>query len=379
MSTTNAQPALMESPPGPVTLIDGVDYLYFAGTSYLGLHGDPRVIAAGCAALQRYGVHTATSRSGYGNSRLLLDVEQEAATFFDKETSFYFSSGYSANHVVVQGVANDVDAVYVDSAAHYSAQEAARLLGKPIKLFDHFSARSLNSLLHDGLRPLVMLNGVEPATGRIAPVQDFIDVLGSHGTATLHLDDSHGVGVLGTHGQGTWEHHGLWSHANGGPPVNGVRLTMCGTLAKALGGFGGIIPGSLEFVDNLKKASHYFNGASAPAAPLAGCSLEGLRIVRQEPQRRERLRENVRQFRSELRVLGLPVTDEPSPNIGVLIRDAAQMQHLHVELKRRLILAPYIASYSGTGSEGIMRFALCSEHTPEMIDRLLSALRELLL
>jgi 8-amino-7-oxononanoate synthase len=373
---TNILPPLMESPPGPETLVDGVKYLYFAGTSYLGLHGDSRVISAGCRALERFGVHTATSRAGLGSSQLLLDVEQEAASFFKKESAFYFSTGYSANHILVQAIANDVDAVYIDSAAHYSIQEAARLFGKQIQTFSH-SAGSLQPLLRRNRRPLVLLNGVDPATGGVAPVHDFIDVLCGH-AATLHLDDSHGVGVLGTRGNGTWEHHGLWSHVNGGSPIDGVRLTMSGTLAKALGGFGGIIPGTREFIDKVKNSSHYFSGASAPANPLAACSLEGIRIVQREPERRERLKANVRKLRAGLRALGISVTDEPSANVGVVIRDAVLMKQLHSTLKQRSILVPYVASYSGTGAEGIVRFALCSEHTPDMINQLLFSLRELI-
>ena len=376
---TNTSPPLMESPPGPETVIDGVKYLYFAGTSYLGLHGDPHVISAGCQALQRYGVHTGTSRGGFGTSRLLLDVESEAASFFDRDDAFYFSTGYSANHILLQAIADDVDAIYIDAAAHYSLQEAARLLGKPIRTFPHLSISGLQSLLQRGQRPLVLLNGVDPATGRVAPVREFIELLSTCGPATLHLDDAHAVGVLGTQGRGTWEHHGLWSHVNGGSLASGVRLTMCGTLAKALGGFGGIIPGSREFIDRVRSSSYYYSGASAPSSPVAACSLEGLRIVQREPQRRERLQFNLRKVRAGLRGLGISVEDEPSANVGAVIREAAVMKKLHSDLKQQCILVPYVASYSGTGPEGIMRFALCSEHTPEMLDRLVNALSGLII
>ena len=62
------QPPLMESAPGPETVIDGVKYLYFAGTSYFGLHGHAEVVEAGCEALRRYG---ALKGSWLGARRLL--------------------------------------------------------------------------------------------------------------------------------------------------------------------------------------------------------------------------------------------------------------------------------------------------------------------
>jgi 7-keto-8-aminopelargonate synthetase-like enzyme len=73
---------LMESAPGAHTVIDGQRYLYFAGTSYLGLAGRAEIAEATCSAARRYGVHTATSRAGFGNSQPLLEVEHRAADFF---------------------------------------------------------------------------------------------------------------------------------------------------------------------------------------------------------------------------------------------------------------------------------------------------------
>src|ERR1043165_4527463 len=58
--------SLMQSAPGPETVIDGVPYLYFAGTSYLGLAAHPGVIGGGCEAVRRYGFPSATTRARFG-------------------------------------------------------------------------------------------------------------------------------------------------------------------------------------------------------------------------------------------------------------------------------------------------------------------------
>lgn len=368
----------MESAPGPETVIDGVKYLYFAGTSYFGLHGHPEVIEAGCEALRRYGVHSATSRAGFGNSAPLLDVERKAAAFFGTEAAFYFSSGYAANHIAVQALSPDADMVLVDSEAHYCVKEAALLAKKPVLTFKHRNPADLRTKLAHGIRPLVLADGVVPSNGHMAPVDEYIGILAEFAPATLHLDDAHAVGVLGENGRGVFDHFGFWPHVNGGLPCHGVTLSMGGTLAKALGGFGGVIPGSAAFVERVRRASHYYDGSSAPPHPAAGCTLRALEICLAEPERRTRIRRNVRQVREGLRSLGVAVGDEPAPNIGVVIRDSATMQELHAGLKARHILVPYVPSYSGTGPQGLMRFAVCSEHTPEMIDRLLQTLRELL-
>lgn len=368
----------MDSAPGPVTVIDGVPYLYFAGTSYLGLHGHPAVIAAGCKALRKYGVHTATTRAGFGTSALLLAVEQRAAEFFGAETAFYFSTGYTSNHIAVQALADQVDAVLVDEAAHYCLLEAARLAGKPVQTFRHLEPADLRAKLAQGMRPLVLADGVVSSTGRIAPVLEYLRVLEDSAPAILHLDDAHGAGVLGANGRGTFEHFGLWAHVNGGPSRAGVTLSTTATTAKALGGFGGLLTGTTAWVEAARRASHYYNGASAPPHPVSACTLAALGICMSEPERRERLRGNGQQLRDGLRALGADVSDEPTPNIGVVLGDAPRMRLLHDALRAQRILVPYVPAYAGTGPEGLLRFAVCSEHTPDMITRLLAAVRQFL-
>jgi 7-keto-8-aminopelargonate synthetase-like enzyme len=374
---------VMESPPGPVTVIDGRSYCYFAGTGYLGLAGQAEVVEGAREAVRRYGIHTATSRSGFGHNPLTLQVERLAAEFFGAEAAFYFSSGYMANHILLQTYAGQADAVFVDEASHYCLLEAARLLGKPVRTFPHQSPEALASCLKDNLgprqHPLVLSDGVFSTSGRLAPVPDYVDVLRPHSPAILHLDDAHGMGVLGEHGRGTWEHFGLWDgRVNGGTGPDGVSLSVCGTLAKALGGFGGIIPGSAEFVRQVRAASHYYDGASAPSSADAGASIAALELVRNRPELRQQLRANVAQLRSGLRALGVAVEDGPAANFAVVIGDAATMRRIHEDLKAAGFLVPYVAAYAGLGPQGALRFAVCALHTPAMIADLLNALKRVL-
>jgi 7-keto-8-aminopelargonate synthetase-like enzyme len=373
---------LMEGPPGPVTVIDGQRYFYFAGTGYLGLAGHPEVIAAACAAVQRYGVHTATSRRGFGNNPAILAVERRAAEFFGTEDAFYFSSGYAANHIVLQALADRVDAVFMDEAAHYCLEEAARVLGKSITRFKHCDpndlARALRAQLRPKQRPLVLSDGVFAMSGALAPLNEYQRVLHSRAPAILHLDDAHGFGVLGEHGRGVLEYSGLWGRVNSDTAPAGVGLTVCGTLAKAMGGFGGIIPGGRKFVQRAREASHYFEGASAPSSADAGATAKALEIVQHQPELRKQLQANVVQLRHGLRALGLAVTDGPSANFSVEIGAAANMRRIHEELKAAGFLVPYVAAYAGLGPQGALRLAVCAMHTPEMIENLLAAMRKIL-
>jgi 7-keto-8-aminopelargonate synthetase-like enzyme len=367
-------PPIMESSPGAETVIDGKRYLYFGGTSYLGLAGRPEVIEAACEAVRRYGIHSATSRGGFGTNPATAAVERLAAEFFAQEDAFYFASGYVGNHILIQALTERFDCILADELAHSCLQEAAKLPGKPIERFRHRDTddldRKVRQCVSADKRPLVMSDGIFAVTGAIAPIDEYLGILSECETATLLIDDAHGFGTLGENGRGTlefFEKKGM---------QGGAETYVSGTLSKALGGFGGILSGSATFVDRAKKASHYFDGASAPPSPVAGASAKALEIVLLEPQLRKHLQANVAHLRRGLREIGLAVEDTPSPVIGMAIGNAENMRRIHRELKSVGILLPY-STYRGAGKEGTLRIAVFATHTADMLDRLLDELRRL--
>jgi len=370
--------SLMQSPPGPETVIDGRRYLYFGGTSYLGLAGRPEILEAGCEALRTYGVHTATSRSRIGTNPPVQEVEERAARFFGTDDAFYFGGGYSSNHIMVSALADSVDGVLVDEAAHYCVREASRLAGLPVGTFRHRDASDLARQIAGLRRPLVMADGANAATGELAPVQDYLAVLRSCDDAALLLDEAHLYGVLGGNGRGLLDAGGFWPRINSGEPVDGVRLYTCGTLAKAMGGFGGIIPGTQRFVARARTASHYYDGASAPASASAGSTARALEIVMNEPELRAALHRNTVMLRDELRALGLVVPDGATAHFGVQIGAAADMIRIHENLKSGEIMLPYVGDYAGVPEGGLLRFAVFATHTRSQIKRLTASLRSLL-
>jgi 7-keto-8-aminopelargonate synthetase-like enzyme len=311
------------------------------------------------------------------------------------------------NNILLGALDSGCWPVFVDECSHYSLFEAVRLGGRPngagnarpAIAFHHRDAGDLRAKLKERLEPgdcpLVLSDGVFAATGRIAPAAEYFDILRDYPGSALCLDDAHGVGVLGENGRGTFEH--LLRPKNGANKVPGrsiiqanisnsvfpcpalpcPALLFCATLSKAVGGFGGIIPGGREFIDRLKTSSPYFGGASAPPTPIAAATARALEIVAAEPGLRTRLRSNARLLKDGLRRMGFDVDDAPTPVACLAVGTAENMQRIQRELLAQGMVVAYMASYAGLGPEGGLRIAVFATHTEEMIGRLLDGLRQL--
>ncbi len=360
---------LMESAPGPETVINGKRVLYFGGTGYFALHGHPEVIEAGVAAFRKYGVHPATSRTGFGNTAVQVELERRIAEFFGTEDAIHFVSGYLDNLFLVQALKDKVGAIFIDETAHFSIRDAVYSALKPVHAFKHRDpedlSRQLKAKLKAGDVPLVMSDGIFPTFGVIAPVPDYLKAIEPYG-GYLCLDDSHAVGHLGPHGWGTYDYYGVKSD----------RCFYAGTMSKAFGGHGGFIPASKAFIDHIKATCGAYPGATPSPTPAMAASLKGLEIVRREPQRRERLLRNVARIKTGLKKLGYDMNDNPVPIVTWVLKSPEAMKKVQKELFDRGI-AVALMKYVGAPEGGVLRASIFSEHTTEQIDRLLAEMKRL--
>src|SRR5690606_18165042 len=135
-----APPPLLPPPRGPRGVVDGRSYLYFAGTSYLGLHDHPAVLAAAADALARYGMGSATSRAAYGHTPPLLDAEREAAALFGVDDAVILPSGWLGASALLTLLAPRYDRVVADEHAHDALLAA---VPGPVARFAHLDPDAL--------------------------------------------------------------------------------------------------------------------------------------------------------------------------------------------------------------------------------------------
>jgi glycine C-acetyltransferase/8-amino-7-oxononanoate synthase len=359
----------LQGPVSATTCINGKDYDYFCGCGYLGLQSHPQVLQAAVEAVQRYGVSTATSRGGYGESPVYDELETQACAFFDCEKIAYFASGYLGAAILIQADPHPRDHFFIDTDAHFSLWDGAAMSGRAITPFSHCSPISLERMLAAELQPgeraIVLTDGLFPVSGEIAPLPEYVELLRPrHGR--LYVDDAHAAGVLGDHGRGSLEYFAIEEET----------CHASATFNKALGGFGGLLYGKRKWLENIEKNSRILAGSSPPPLPAAAASAAALQVLSSQPQLLDALRRNVHQMRVGLCGLGWLLPESPSPILCLPGRDGVNLFTLCDRLFAQGIAVEFVNSYPSAPAGGALRLAVFATHTPQQIERLLLALRD---
>jgi 8-amino-7-oxononanoate synthase len=308
----------LEGPAGPVVTMEGAERVMLGSNNYLGLTGDPRVIAGARDALDAYGTGLTGSRLLNGTIDLHLDLEREIAEWMGTEDAIVFTTGHQANVGTLGTLLGPGDTVIADSADHASILDGCLLSRAKLRVFRHNRldklAKQLERAKEDGGGVLVVVDGVFSMEGDVAPLAQIAELCAEHG-ARLMVDEAHGAGVLGARGAGACELLGIEDR---------VDLRM-GTFSKSLASCGGFIAGPHEVVDYLRIASRAFLFTAAAVPAAVGAALAALRVIRSDegPPLMERTLANARQLRAGLRAHGFKVIDhEPAtPIIPVLVED----------------------------------------------------------
>jgi len=364
---------LMESAPGARAVINGKEVDYFCGCGYYGLQAHPELIKAACEAVKKYGIGSATSRSGYGNNPVLLEVEEKASQFFGTESALYFVSGYLGNSILLQGLEDQYEVIFVDRESHYSVMDGVALVNKPVVVFAHLDSHDLRKKLKQHLRPaqrpLVIYDGIFPVSGEISPTPEYLKVMEEFVEFCICLDDAHATGVIGEKGQGSFEYFGLMDK----------RLYSSGTLSKALGGHGGIIAGDKEFIIRLKEKSKVPYASSSPPTPAAAATAKAIEILSKNPGLRKKLWDNVAYTKTGLRNLGFDINVTPVPIICLHSKKGVDLEALQLNLLKKGIAVLYVPgkTYSSVPESGAIRIAIFSSHTKDQIDHLIEEIKRI--
>ena len=338
---------------------DGRERINLGSNNYLGLAGDPRVIEAAVDALRQYGSSTSGSRVLNGTTRLHLQLEEELADHYGTEAAVLTSSGINANVALLSTVGNPGDMLLVDAHAHASVHAGAAASRSTVSRFRHNDLASLTARLEraeERAGAVVVVDGVYSMTGELAPLAGIAALCDRFG-ARLVVDEAHGLGVLGAEGRGAAEQAGVLDR------VDAVTVAF----SKSLASVGGAVLTSRAAADGIRAAAlpYVFSAANDPAS--VGAALAALRILRSEPERMGRTRENGELLRRSLTAAGVP----PLPGRGAVIAVPTGSEDLTAavwgaafEAGVYLNAVAYPAVPRGAG---VLRLSVMATHTEEQL------------
>ncbi len=236
--------------------IGGQSYLYFAGTSYLGLHVNVdwhRLLIEGNAL---YGTH-------YGGSRLFRhvpDVYEQVETMFraqtGQEAAVLCSSGTLAGQLLRQQVPSGAGKIYFrahPSVGSFIAFDSVKTVHSSMELLKQVEQQ-------EGQKEIwIFTNSVYPTLGEPSDWR-WLAALPADKRIHLVIDDSHGIGILGAEG------HGVFSLLPSMP--DNVDITLFFSLGKAFSTPGAIIAGDIRLIQSIKRHPMWGGASPPPPGPL---------------------------------------------------------------------------------------------------------------
>jgi glycine C-acetyltransferase len=352
---------VMTTPQGAHVDVDGRELLNLCANNYLGLASHPEMVEAAHEALDRWGYGMASVRFICGTQALHRELEERLTEFLGTDDTILFSSCFDANGGLFEALLDEQDAVISDQLNHASIIDGVRLC-KARRLryangdMDELEARLQESA--DARYRLIATDGVFSMDGYLAQLDRICD-LAERYDALVMVDDSHAVGVVGSGGRGTHEHH----------DVVGRIDILTGTLGKAIGGAsGGYVSGRREIVELLRQRSRPYLFSNSLAPPVVGASLRALELIETSHELRDRLRDNTARFRSKMTALGFDLLPGEHPIVPVMVGDEVAAARLGAKLVE---LGVYAVSFSfpvvprGTAR---IRTQMSAAHTPEDLD-----------
>ena len=347
-------------------MIQGRKTILLGTYNYMGMTFDPDVIAAGKAALDRFGSGTTGSRVLNGTYQGHRECEDALKAFYDMDHAIVFSTGYQANLGMISTLAGKGDYIILDADSHASIYDGCWLGNAEIVRFRHNSAEDLDKRL--GRLPrdagkLVVLEGVYSMLGDIAPLKEMVAAAKKHGAMIL-CDEAHGMGFFGEHGRGVFEEAGV---------ADDIDFVV-GTFSKSVGTVGGFCVSNHPKFEVLRLVCRpYVFTASLPPSVVATAAAS-IRKLMHASAKREHLWANSRRLHQGLRDLGfnLGTPDAQSAIIAVILPDQATavgMWQSLLELGLYVNMARPPATPAGTY---LLRCSLCAEHRDDQVGEIIA-------
>ena len=351
----------------PVTVRDGRELINLGSNNYLGLTEHPDVKAAAVRALDQFGTGSAGSRLLTGTTPLHLEMERQLAEFKGTEAAVTFSTGFMALSATVSTLAAEGDFIFSDELNHASIIDGCRRSAAKTTVYRHSDMSDLEARLRQvpaDAAKLIVTDGVFSMEGDICDLPN-LRRLADEFHARLMVDDAHATGVLGKTGRGTAEHFNK----------EGKVDIVSGTLSKSMAAIGGFTTARRDVADFLRyNARQSVFSASLPPA-VAATVIAALGVLKSDPGRVERLRNNARFTAEGLKAAGFAVHYYGTPILPIAIGSDDKVYEAAGRLEQEGVFANPVVFPAVPRGQAIIRISLMATHTEEHLERALDKFR----
>lgn len=302
-------------------------------------------------------------------------VEQELAVLTGCEDVMLASSTLHGFFDLFAILAGPGTAVFIDRSSYpialWAAQHAA-CEESTTAFFRSHDAAELRRMLSrsPGGRPLIVTDGLSPASGTVAPIAEYQDLAARCGGYVL-VDDTQALGVVGASANASRPYGigGGGSLRNAG--VHSDEVIVVNSLAKAFGVPVAMVGGSAPLIARLRSSSPMRTHCSPPSVAVIAAAAQALEQNRRHGEvLRARLARNVARLRSGLKQLGIAASRSLFPTqplrlpsaTAVLVHSTLLQQGVRTVLQRN----------QKSGAQ--LTFVITARHTLHEIDEALESL-----
>lgn len=365
--------------------LDGQEYLYFSGTAYLGLPQNPSFQALIQEGLHQYGSVYGSSRNGNLQLKIYKQAEEKLAAWTGAEAALTLSSGMLAGQAAIRQLmlegyefvySPDVHPavwhlpqveipkcrfeVWSEQFKVHGLQFTVYGLGLTDQLPDEQSQienqkSEIANRAANRHKLAIVTNSVDALRGKLYDFE-WVNDIPENVELVLLVDDSHGLGVTGTDGQGVWKRI---------PKRKNIRLIVTASLAKAMGLPGGVIFSDPDSIQKIRNTA-YFGGCSPIAPDHLFAYLHADTLY---TDAYTRLQTNIHQFADAVKDIDLFSYTKGYPVFYT------EHDELYPFLLERGIFV-YSFSYPKPTDKANTRIVICAWHTAEDIQKLSAACRE---
>ncbi|MBP2833733.1 glycine C-acetyltransferase [Aquimarina sp. U1-2] len=301
------------------------DVLNFCANNYLGLSSHPDVIEAGKEAIDSHGYGLSSVRFICGTQDIHKELEKKTAAFLGMEDCILYAAAFDANGGLFEPILGADDAIISDALNHASIIDGVRLCKAKRFRYEHNNMVDLEKQLmqaKDARRIVIVTDGSFSMDGTIAQLDKICDLADQY-NAMVMIDECHSTGFLGKTGRGTHEYRNVMGRVD----------IITGTYGKALGGAsGGFTAARKEIVELLRQRSRPYLFSNTLAPSIVGASIKVLDVLSASTQLRDKLEENTKFFRSEMKNAGFDIIPGDHPIVPVMLYDAKLSQEFASKL-----------------------------------------------